>query len=138
VVGGYLPHRSGYQALSNSLFARQLARAPHGFSLLSRRPVRGLLIEAPPAHLSEHTFALHLPLQDAKRLLDIIVSNEYLHALLPLRIVGANRRGFPESDASRCQVRKFKGTSPVEMKRRTSRAAVMSLVFTSSERHLSS
>jgi hypothetical protein len=77
---------SGDQALSNSLFARQFACAPHGFSFLSRRPVRRLLIEAPAAHLPEHTFALHLPLKDAKRLLDVIVSDEYLHALLLPRV----------------------------------------------------
>src|SRR6516162_9468313 len=79
-VGGGLPHRSCDKSVSNGLLARQLPRTPHGFSFLSRRPVRGLLIEAPAAHLPEHTFALHLPLQDAKRLLDVIVSNEYLHA----------------------------------------------------------
>jgi len=79
-AGGRLPHRSGDQSVSNGLLTRELALSADGFSFLSRRPVRGLLIEAPSAHLPEYTFALHLPLQDATRLLDVIVSNEYLHA----------------------------------------------------------
>jgi hypothetical protein len=116
-VGGRLSYRSGDQSVSNGLLARQLERAPHGFSFLPCRPVRGLLIEAPAAHLPEHTFALHLPLQDAKRLLDVIVSNEYLHACCSqgssAQTVEASRIG-----ASRRQARKFiQGTSPVEMKR---------------------
>jgi hypothetical protein len=61
------------------LFARQLARSSHRFSLLSCYPVGGLLVEATAAHLPEHTFTLHSLLQNAKCLLDIIVSDEYLH-----------------------------------------------------------
>jgi hypothetical protein len=46
-VGGGLPDRSGDKSVSNGLLARQLARTPHGFSFLSRRPVRGLLTQNP-------------------------------------------------------------------------------------------
>src|SRR5215475_11841050 len=83
VAGGRLPYWSGDQSVPDSLPARQLARSPHSLRLLSRHLVRWLLIEATAAHLPEHTFALHLLLQDAKRLLDVVVTNEYLHALLP-------------------------------------------------------
>src|SRR5262249_27660771 len=79
-IGGRLPHRSCDQTVSNGLLALELALSADGFRFLSRSPVRGFLIEAPAAHLSEYAFALHLLLQDAKRLLDVIVSNEYLHA----------------------------------------------------------
>jgi hypothetical protein len=95
--GGKLPHRSGDQPVSNGLFAREFALSADGFRFLSRSPVRGLLIVAPAAHLPEHTFALHLPLQDAKRFLDVIVSNEYLHACCSqessAQTVGASRIG---------------------------------------------
>jgi len=40
---------------------------------------RGLLVEATAAHLPEHTFTLHSLLQNAKCLLDIIVSDKELH-----------------------------------------------------------
>ena len=37
--------------------------------------------------------ALHLALQNSKCLLDVVVSHEYLHALLP-KVVDANYRSF--------------------------------------------
>jgi hypothetical protein len=77
-------------------------------------PVRGLLIEAPAAHLPEHTFALHLPLQDAKRLLEVIVSNKNLHACCS----HGSSAQIVEATRSRCQARKsIQGTRPVETKR---------------------
>jgi hypothetical protein len=63
--------------------SRLLVRSPYGFSFLSRSPVRRLLVEPATTHLSEYTFALHLALQNSKCLLDVVVSHEYLHALLP-------------------------------------------------------
>jgi hypothetical protein len=48
--------------------------------LYSLLPAVYRLVEAPAPHLSEHALTLHLSLEDAKRLLNVIVSNEYLHA----------------------------------------------------------
>ena len=75
-----LSRGSSDQPVSNGLLARELASAADSFRFLSRSLVRGLLIEAPAAHLPEHALALHFSLENAKRLLDVIVSNEYLHA----------------------------------------------------------
>src|SRR5262249_8234202 len=118
----FLPLAAGFlagAAISSSRIAclRASLRRRRTASVLSRSPVRGLLTEAPAAHLPEHTFALHLPPRDAKRLLDVIVSNEYLHACC-----SKDRRcklsKLPALGASRYQARKFiQGTSPVEMKR---------------------
>ena len=76
---------SGNQALSNGLFAGQLARAPNGVGFLSRRSYRWLLIEPCSSHLFEHAFPLHLLLQDTKRLLDVVVADENLHCVALLR-----------------------------------------------------
>src|ERR1700759_2317312 len=74
-----LPWWSGDQSLPNSLFARQLARSPYSLGFLSCRPFRRLLIETTAAHLPEHTFTLHSLLQNAKCLLNIVVSYDDLH-----------------------------------------------------------
>jgi hypothetical protein len=76
-----LPLGSRYEPLSHRLFARELAGAAHGLGLFSYCALRRLLIELPPLHLSEDALALHLLLQDAKRLLHIVVTNEDLQVV---------------------------------------------------------
>src|SRR5204862_3828047 len=64
------------QPVSDRLLARQLAPAAHRFGLLARCAIRRLLIETPPLHLAEYAFPLHLFLEDAKSLVDIVVADE--------------------------------------------------------------
>src|SRR4029079_7754187 len=84
------------QAFADRLLARRLAAAAHGLALLARRLLRRLLVEAPALHLAEHSLALHFLLQDAKRLVDIIVADKNLHEtpwLLEERRLTALSRG---------------------------------------------
>jgi hypothetical protein len=60
--------------------SREFARAADGFRLLPRFPFRGLLVMAAELHLAENTLTLHLLLEHPERLLDIVVSDENLHA----------------------------------------------------------
>jgi hypothetical protein len=92
----------GNQALSNGLFAGQLARAPNGVGFLSRRSYRWLLIEPCSSHLFEHAFPLHLLLQDTKRLLNVVVADENLHCVaLPCWRDGETPVGGPRDVANR-------------------------------------
>ena len=86
-----LPCGSGNQSVPNGLLAREFAPPANRFRFLSRCFVRRLLIEALAAHLPEHAFALHFLLKDTKRLIDVVVSNEYLHGYAP-KVVGMVRR----------------------------------------------
>jgi hypothetical protein len=63
------------------LLARQLARAANGLASLPRGSLRRLFVEAPSLHLAENAFPLHLLLENAKRLVDVVVTNEYLQDL---------------------------------------------------------
>jgi len=60
--------------------ASQLARAAHGFGLLTGLLLGGLLVVVPQLHLAENAFALQLLLQRAQRLVDIVIANNYLQA----------------------------------------------------------
>src|SRR5579872_650253 len=84
-----LPCWSGDQAVADSLLPCELARPPHGVSFLSCRLLRWLFVEALASYLPEYSFALHLFLQDAKRLNDVVVSDEYLQACYSYRVTSA-------------------------------------------------
>jgi hypothetical protein len=73
--------------------ARNLAGAADGFSLFSRSLFGGLLVMFAKLHLSEDALALHFLLQDPEGLVDIIVSDENLHAVSLFRstVVGPRR-----------------------------------------------
>src|SRR5512144_203997 len=96
----FLLRRSGNQPLADRLLARSLAGAPHRFTFFPRRLGRRLLVEAALLHLAKHAFALHLLLQDAKSLVDIVVADEDLQLFIPsccdgvpsARIGGRKRR----------------------------------------------
>jgi len=55
--------------------AQELAVAPHGLGLLARPSLGRLLVMPPHPHLAVEALALHLLLQGAQRLIDIVVAN---------------------------------------------------------------
>jgi hypothetical protein len=59
--------------------ANELAGPADGFRLLAGALFRGLLIEFPAFHFPERAFALHLLLERAQGLLDIIVADNDLN-----------------------------------------------------------
>jgi hypothetical protein len=62
------------------LLASELAAAPYGLGPFTHRSLRRLLVEPASLHFAKHAFALHLLLEDAKSLLNVIVANQDLHA----------------------------------------------------------
>src|SRR5688572_29950262 len=78
---GDLLLRSGQKTFALCLLARQLAGPADRIGLLARALFRGLLIGAACPHFPEEAFALHLLLQYAKRLLDVVVPDEYLQSI---------------------------------------------------------
>src|SRR5262245_55352142 len=76
---GARERKIGLVALAIHALAHQLAIAPHGLGLLARAPLRRLLVIAAQLHLAENSFALHLLLENAQRLIDIVVTDENLH-----------------------------------------------------------
>jgi hypothetical protein len=62
--------------------AGELAGTADRLALFPRRLLRRLLVEPAPLHLPEYAFALHLFLQDAERLIDIVVANEHMQICL--------------------------------------------------------
>jgi hypothetical protein len=78
----FLP-RVGDEPLILSFLARELARAADGLSFLSSALFRWFLVKSPAFHFSEDTFSLHLPLQCFERLIDVVVSDEYLQLFAP-------------------------------------------------------
>src|SRR5690606_11583826 len=67
------------KAFALGALARQLACAAHRFGLFACALLGRLLVMSAHLHLAENAFALHLLLQRAKRLVDIVVADEYLH-----------------------------------------------------------
>ena len=66
--------RSWKKTISLRLFAGKLAHATDGFRLLPHSSLRGLLVEAPLFHLAKDALALHPLLEDAQRLIHIVVA----------------------------------------------------------------
>lgn len=71
--------RAADDAFALCPLARQLAGAPDGFSLFPRLALGGLLEMVATLHFTEETFTLHLLLQRAKGLLDIVVADDDLN-----------------------------------------------------------
>ena len=73
------------EALALGALARELVGAPNRFGPLTRTLLRGLFVGPAALHLPENTLALHLLLERAKRLIDVVVTHEYLNQndLLP-------------------------------------------------------
>jgi hypothetical protein len=70
---------AGDEAFALRPLAGQLAGAAHGFRLFACTLLGRLLIMSAHLHFAENTFALHLLLESTKRLINIVVADEYLH-----------------------------------------------------------
>src|SRR3984885_15008475 len=68
------------QAFALQLLAGQLARAAHGLGLFTGLLLGGLFIMAAELHLAENALTLHLLLQRLESLVDIVITDENLHA----------------------------------------------------------
>ena len=66
-------------AFALQALAQQLPVTPHSFRFLTRLALRGLLVVPAHLHFAENTLALHLLLQRAQGLVDIVVTDEDLH-----------------------------------------------------------
>src|SRR5690606_37740073 len=85
---------SDFVALAS--LAQQLAIAPHRLRLLPRPPFRGLFVVTAHPHLTVQTLALHLLLQRAQRLIDIVVANLDFHeTALSLLMAPTQKRPSP-------------------------------------------
>ncbi len=62
-------------AFALQLLADQLAGAADGFRLLASLLFGGFFVKLAPLHFAERAFALHLLLERAERLLDIVVAD---------------------------------------------------------------
>ncbi len=80
-------------------FSRQLARPPNGFGAFACAFLRGLLVSPALFHFTKETFALHFLRQHAKRLLDIVVANQYLHETSDPEFEGRAADGAAARDA---------------------------------------
>src|SRR6266481_2462671 len=78
-----LSFRSGDKPFALGLLARELAGSPDRFALFPSRLLGGLLVKSPAFHFAKHTFALHLLLEHAERLIDIVVADEDLQETFP-------------------------------------------------------
>src|SRR5690606_26490611 len=67
------------QALALGALARQLAGAAHGLGLFAGAPLGRLLVVTAHLPFTENALALHLLLQRAKSLVNVVVADEYLH-----------------------------------------------------------
>ncbi len=72
----------GQQAFPLHFLASQLAGAAYGLGLFARTALGRLFIMATQLHFAENTFPLHLFLQGLERLINIVVPNENLHAVI--------------------------------------------------------
>ncbi len=68
------------QAFALGALAGQFARAADRLGLFAGPAFRWLLVKISQLHFAKHAFALHLLLQRAKRLVDIVVANQNLHS----------------------------------------------------------
>jgi hypothetical protein len=67
------------QAFALHPLASQLANAANGFCLFAGALLRRLLVVVAHLHFAENAFALHLLLESAERLVNVVVADKYLH-----------------------------------------------------------
>lgn len=67
------------KAFALRALARKLANSANGFCLFASALLRRLLIKITHFHFAKNAFALHLLLQSAERLIDIVIADKYLH-----------------------------------------------------------
>jgi hypothetical protein len=71
--------------------AGQLANATNGFGLLTRTLLRRLFVKVAHLHFTENTFALHLLLESAESLINVVIADKYLHENpVPLFVASPN------------------------------------------------
>ncbi|OIP84962.1 MAG: hypothetical protein AUK37_05085 [Rhodobacterales bacterium CG2_30_65_12] len=82
-VGRIAPHRrnASEEAFALQFLARQLARTANGLGLLARFLHGGFLEMLLELHFTKDTLALQLLLQGTKRLIDVVITNGYLHVV---------------------------------------------------------
>src|SRR5699024_2270271 len=85
--------KTSEQPFALRLLARQLARPADRLRPLARPLLGRLLVMLPELHLAENALALHLLLEGAERLIDIVVTDKYLHVCHhPFRASGCGDR----------------------------------------------
>jgi hypothetical protein len=77
--GGSRARRHRQKTFALRALAGQLAGTANGFGLFAGALLGRLLIVSAHLHFAEDAFALHLFLERAKRLVNIVVADEYLH-----------------------------------------------------------
>jgi len=80
------PARRSEVVFALRAFARQLASAPNRLGGLTDAPLRRLLVSAAQLHLTENTLALHLLLEHAQSLIDIVVADDDLNQITSPRL----------------------------------------------------
>src|SRR5579885_2626016 len=75
------------ETLALQFLARELPGAANGFRLLARFFLGGFFVVATQLHLAEDALALHFLLQRLESLVDVIVADENLHAVILLKTV---------------------------------------------------
>ena len=68
--------KGGLEALAIHPLAEQLAGAANGLGLFAGAALRRLLVATAKLHLAENAFALHLLLERAESLIDIVVADQ--------------------------------------------------------------
>jgi hypothetical protein len=76
------------QTFALGLFPGRLPRSPDGLCFLASLALGRFFIGLATLHLTKNALALHLPLEDLKRLFDVIVANENLQ-MFSNRVVAA-------------------------------------------------
>ena len=71
--------RGGQESFALGLFPGLLTGAPDRLALLAGPSLGWLFIGSSRTHLAKHAFALHLALEDAESLIDVVFANENLH-----------------------------------------------------------
>lgn len=82
-IAEQLATRCGDTCFALSTLTSKLAGPADRLSLLPCLLFGRLLVIVAQLHLAKHTFALQLLLQRPKRLIDIVIANDYLHAEHP-------------------------------------------------------
>lgn len=84
------------EAFALGALAGQLADATNGFGLFTRTLLRRLFIIVAHLHFTENTLALHLLLESAESLINVVVADKYLHEN-PVPLFVAARRFYGSS-----------------------------------------
>jgi hypothetical protein len=67
------------KAFALGALAGQLANATDGFGLFTRTLLRRLFVKVAHLHFTENAFALHLLLESAESLINVVIADKYLH-----------------------------------------------------------